>query len=157
MRNRRLPFVTAAALVVLATAACGTPDGASPASAATPKAVPSTAVSTTASGTPGAATGETAAPAASGITLRVTGPAAETARVTYIINTASTDQDGVTLPWQKTVNPLGNVTHVSLIAMAEDTGELGCEIFVDGLQVHATQASTATAGVASCEWTGQAG
>lgn len=153
-RNRRLPLVTAAALLALATAACGSSgtDSAAPKTNASPKSstAPVTAATTaTAGGAGGSATG---VPATKGITLRVTG-GESTADVSYLIGKASTEEKTAALPWQKVVVPVDKVTHISLIAMSlDETADLSCEIFIDGTSVDSAKAGPESGGVAGCEW-----
>jgi hypothetical protein len=151
----RLSLVPAAALLVLATAACSAAE-ASTATPTTPAAASTTAAATPAapaSGSP-APSGELPSVATTGITLRVTGPGAAGAHVSYTVDTAETTDKDASVPWQKVVDPAGKVTSVSLIAMSEETKELTCEIYLDGEQVETNTANAASAGVANCEWTG---
>lgn len=156
MTRIRLSLAPAAALLVLATAACSAAE-ASTATPTTPAVASTTAAATptTVSGSPAPSGGELPAVASTGITLRVTGPGAAGAHVTYTVDTAETTDGTASVPWQKIVDPAGKASSVSLIAMSEETKDLTCEIYLDGEQVETNTASDASAGVANCEWTGQ--
>ncbi|WP_033345156.1 MmpS family transport accessory protein [Catenuloplanes japonicus] len=157
-RNSRLPLLaTAAALLVLATSGCGTPEKATASPAGATDVAPVTSATTSPAGSAGAATdghaGILTTPVSDGITLRVTGKAGVAAQISYAINRVETEDDAATLPWQRTADPAGTVSRISLIAMSRDTDDLSCEIFVDGVSVLTAQAGAQTGGVASCEWT----
>ncbi len=94
----------------------------------------------------------TPSPKEAGVTYRVEGTAASSS-VTYINDQGGTQQDKVSVPWEKAYPDMGVAKFAYLSAQNDgDSGSVTCKILHDGKEWKVST-STAPYGIASCSGT----